>query len=90
MKKLTLDLETLAVETFDTAEQPTRRGTAYGQIFPSLADCAELFAAAPEQAQMQAVQGTGGWTGMDTCEGESCLQTCAINTCLSCTATQAA
>jgi hypothetical protein len=89
MKKHTLDLETLAVETFDTAAQDARRGTAFGQIYPSLAPCADLYLAAPDQAELQPVQGTG-WTGMDTCEGQSCLQTCAINTCLSCTATQAA
>ncbi|MDB4949165.1 MAG: hypothetical protein JWM27_1814 [Gemmatimonadetes bacterium] len=88
MKKLTLDLEMLAVETFDTAAPDPRRGTAFGQIFPSLAECAELFAAAPAD-RVAVVSDPVVWTGMDTCDGGSCLQTCTFNTCLSCTATQA-
>jgi hypothetical protein len=88
MKKLTLHLEMLAVETFDTAAPDARRGTAYGQIFPSLAECADLFAAPADRAAIATDPVV--WTGMDTCDGGSCLQTCTFNTCLSCTATQAA
>jgi hypothetical protein len=90
MKKLTLDLDKLAVETFDTDSAGGRRGTAFGHVFPSLADCGELFGAAQAQDTVQQVQPATDWTGMDTCYGGSCLQTCAINTCQSCTATQAA
>ena len=72
MKKLRLDLDRLSVDTFGTAETDGPRGTAL----------AHAFATDP-------IEGTGpGWTGMDTCEGESCLQTCTFDTCLSCTATQ--
>lgn len=89
MKKLILDLDELAVETFATQAQGAQRGTAFGHIFPSLADC-EAFALAPQQDGVQQVQPATDWTGMDTCYGGSCLETCAINTCLSCTATQPA
>lgn len=74
MKKLKLDLEQLAVDTFGISAGEAERGTAHAHAFDPFAP---------------AIEGTGGgWTGMDTCYGESCLETCTFNTCMSCTATQ--
>jgi hypothetical protein len=78
MKKLKLDLDRLAVDTFEPAEGESERGTAYAHGYGASEDAV---------VGIEGTCGTGpGWTGMDTCEGESCLQTCTFDTCLSCTA----
>jgi hypothetical protein len=75
MRKLKLEIEELSVETFAAADTAPERGTAVGH-------------AVEMDVLMGGATGVGGWTGMETCEGESCLQTCTFDTCLSCTATQ--
>ena len=83
MRKLKLEIEDLAVETFGTGGAAAPRGTVMGRAAGSVAVEMDVL------MDGGSCGGTGGgWTGMDTCYGESCLQTCTFNTCLSCTATQ--
>ncbi|HEX6040025.1 hypothetical protein [Longimicrobium sp.] len=82
MRKLKLEVEELAVETFAAGAAAASRGTVMGQA-------AERPGMGMERdVPVDGGDTGGGWTGMDTCYGASCLETCTFNTCLSCTATQ--
>ncbi|HYR09771.1 MAG TPA: hypothetical protein VEQ60_18490 [Longimicrobium sp.] len=62
MKKMKLELEQLAVDSFDTSAAPERRGTVYGRQVTDFTHCT--------------CPGHPSCDGYDTCQGPTCDAFC--------------
>lgn len=78
MKKLRLELENLAVESFDTSAGDRPRGTVVGEqcTCPGAQTCAATCYLTCDDASCPGGQSCGGQSCLDTCGHVTCDYTC--------------